>query len=418
MEKFYINGGNKLYGRIKVDSAKNAILPIMAGSIMCKGKVVLKDITYYEDVKNMIKILKHLGVGVEEYENVLILDPTTINNFFIPEELTSKLRASIFFLGPLLSALKRARVAYPGGCAIGARPIDIHLNGLSKMGAKIIDRHGIIYIKADNLKASSLCLPFPSVGATENLIMASIFVEGHTAILGVAKEPEVVDLCNFLNKMGAKIYGAGTDEVHIYGVESLSGGEYTPMPDRIIAGTYLLAPLICGGEVEIQNINPEHIRPILDLLNNNTCKIYESSDKMVIEASGRLNGFGKIETMPYPFFPTDLQQPFCALSSVCNGNTVIVENLFENRTKHVPELSKMGAKIIVKDRAILIEGTEELFGASVVASDLRGGASLVLAGLKATGYTTISNIHFIDRGYYMLDKKLASIGAEITRIST
>ena len=418
MEKFLINGKNKLYGNIEVDSSKNAILPLLAGSIMCKDKVIINNITYYEDVLNMIEILEYLGVTTIKLQNKLIIDPSTIKRWDIPLELANKLRASIFFLGPLLAKFKKCRVAYPGGCCIGARPIDIHINGIKKLGGKVLDRHGIITCDGNSLKNSNLCLPFPSVGATENLIMASIFLEGVTTLSGVAKEPEIVDLCNFLNAMGAKIVGAGTDYIHIYGVKELKGGEYSPIPDRIIAGTYIFTILLTGGEVVIKNVNCKHIASVLDLVQNNTCKINVENDKITIEAKQRLNGFGKVETMPYPFFPTDLGQPFSALASVCDGNTILVENLFENRFKHIPELSKMGANITIKDRTAIIEGTCELYGASVEASDLRGGIALVMAGLGASGYTTISNIELIDRGYYKIEEKLSSIGADIKRINT
>lgn len=417
MKNFIINGKRKLYGKIKVDSSKNAILPILAGSIMCKGKVTINNITYYDDVLNMLEILTYLGVKVKTFQNYVELDSSSINKSEVPVCLSNKLRASIFFLGPLLSMFKKARVAYPGGCCIGARPIDIHLNGIEKLGANVLDRHGMLTVNGKNMQSNNLCLPFPSVGATENLIMASIFLSGITTISGVAKEPEIIDLCNFLNTAGAKIIGAGTDVIHIYGVKELKGTTYTPIPDRIIAGTYILAPLIAGGEVEIENVNSDHIQPILDLLYNNTCKINLIGDKMIVNSQGVFNGFGKIETLPYPFFPTDLQQPFSALASICNGNTIIVENLFENRFKHIPELIKMGAKITVKDRTCFIEGQKELYGASVNAPDLRGGVALVLAGLRANGYTTISNIDLIDRGYYKLEEKLTMLGASIIRNS-
>ena len=416
MSNFLINGKRKLYGKIQVDSSKNAILPLLAGSIMCKGKVTLHNITYYEDVLNMIEILTHLGASVKKCENTLEIDSSGISRYDIPVELSNKLRASIFFLGPLLSKMKKARVAYPGGCLIGARPIDIHINGLKRLGCTVLDRHGILNVTSENMKPFNLCLPFPSVGATENLIMASVFLDGTTTIAGVAKEPEIIDLCNFLNKAGAKIYGAGTDIIEIVGVKELHGVEYTPIPDRIIAGTYIFLPLICGGEIEITNVNPNHISPILDLVLNNACKINVSGDKICVKANQRLNGFGKVETLPYPFFPTDLAQPLSALACTAKGNTLIVENLFESRFKHIPELVKMGATITLKDRTSFIEGTDELFGATVNATDLRGGIALVLAGLGANGYTTITNASVIDRGYYKIEEKLSRLGASIARV--
>ena len=416
MQKFLVNGGNKLYGKIAVDTSKNAILPILAGSIMVRGEVVLHNVTYFEDVVNMLKILKSVGVRVEQKDDVLILNSKFISSCDVLEDYAKALRASIFLLGPMLSTLKRARVAYPGGCAIGARPIDIHLLGLEKLGTRVLDRHGIITVFGTNMKSASFCLPFPSVGATENLVMASVFLEGTTRLIGVAKEPEVVDLCNFLNKAGAKIFGAGSDEIVIHGVKKLHSVEYTPLADRIVAGTYLFAPLCTGGEIEIENVNQEHLKPIFDMLESNNCKLLKNDHSIVVRAGERLNGFGKVETLPYPFFPPDVQQPFTALASCCRGNTIVVENLFENRFNHIGELIKMGAKITVKDRTAFIEGVDNLYGASVTAPDLRGCASLILAWLMATGYTTISNIEVIERCYFKIDEKFASLGADIRRI--
>lgn len=418
MQKYLINGGRKLYGKVQVDTSKNALLPILASCLLIDDEVVLHNVTYYEDVLNMIKILRALGAVVQEFGNDLVINSKYIKTFTVSEELSNKLRASIFLLGPLLGRLKKARVAYPGGCAIGTRPIDIHLLGLTKLGAKIIDRHGMITAFGDNLKEASVCLPFPSVGATENLIMSSVFLKGKTTIIGGAKEPEVVDLCNFLNKAGAKIFGAGSDLITIYGVEKLHKVEYAPLYDRIVAGTYLFAPLITGGEVEIENANRQHLKSVLEVLDNNACKLKFKKNSIIVKSSRRLRGLNKIETLPYPFFPTDLQQPITALASICAGNTILVENLFENRFNHVQELIKMGANITVKDRTAFIEGVQELYGASVFAPDLRGGASLVLAGLGASGYTTISNVEIIDRGYYKLDESFARLGADITRLNS
>ena len=415
-QKFIVSGGKKLYGKIEIDSAKNAILPILAASILCKGEVVLNNVTYYQDVLNMINILKHLGVSVETKEKTLIINSEGLNKFVVPEQQAKTLRASVFLLGPLLSRCKKARVAYPGGCAIGARPLDIHIAGLKKLGAEIVDRHGMITVDSANMTSGPVCLPFPSVGATENLIMSAVSLEGTTTLMGVAKEPEICDLCNFLNKTGAKIFGAGTDTIVIEGVKKLKGILYSPMPDRIMFGTYLFAPIMTGGEVEFCNVNASHIKPILQLIDNNGCKIRTVGDKIILNAVGRPYGMGKIETMPYPFFPTDLQQPFMSVASIAKGNTIIVENLFENRFNQVAELIKMGAKITVKDRTAIVEGVEKLYGASVTVPDLRGGAGLVLAGLAAEGYTTISGIDLIDRGYFKMEEKLSALGASIKRV--
>ncbi len=417
MESFLINGQKKLSGQIKVCSAKNALLPILAGCLLCEEKVTLQDVTYFEDVNNMINILVSLGANVEKYENILRIDCSSVNKYIIPLELANKLRASVFCLGPILSRFKKARLAYPGGCSIGLRKIDIHLTCLQELGAKIIDKHGYITAYAENMKAGQVHMSFPSVGATENLIMASIFLKGKTTLLGVAKEPEICDLCNFLNKMGANIKGAGTDNIEIVGVEKLKGGEYKPIPDRIITGTYLMLPLIAGGEIELSNVNPKHIMSLIYLLKNNSCKLHIKSDKIIIAKKGRLKNFKKVETMPYPHFATDLQQPLTTLACLCKGTTIITENMFESRFKHVPELIKMGAKINICESSLVVDGVNELFGAEVEAFDLRGGVALVLAGLGANGYTTINNISVIDRGYYKLEENLNSLGADIKRIT-
>lgn len=417
MESFLINGQKKLSGQIKVCSAKNALLPILAGCLLCEEKVTLQDVTYFEDVNNMINILVSLGANVEKYEDILRIDCSSVNKYIIPLELANKLRASVFCLGPILSRFKKARLAYPGGCSIGLRKIDIHLTCLQELGAKIIDKHGYITAYAENMKAGQVHMSFPSVGATENLIMASIFLKGKTTLLGVAKEPEICDLCNFLNKMGANIKGAGTDNIEIVGVEKLKGGEYKPIPDRIITGTYLMLPLIAGGEIELSNVNPKHITSLIYLLKNNSCKLHIKSDKIIIAKKGRLKNFKKVETMPYPHFATDLQQPLTTLACLCKGTTIITENMFESRFKHVPELIKMGAKINICESSLVVDGVNELFGAEVEAFDLRGGVALVLAGLGANGYTTINNISVIDRGYYKLEENLNSLGADIKRIT-
>lgn len=416
MDKFRIVGGSKICGEITVDTAKNSLLPILAGSILTNEQIQIKNVTYYSDINSMIEILNHLGVVVKKMNNSIIIDASNINCFDIPQALTSKLRASIFFVGPLLTKLKRARVSYPGGCCIGARPIDIHLNCLIGLGAEVVEKHGYIDICADKMKSGIVHLSFPSVGATENLIMASVKLRGITTLIGVAKEPEIVDLCDFLNQMGARIKGHGTDVIEIEGVENLYGTTYKPISDRIVAGTYLMLPLICGGELVINNANYSHILPFYNLVSNNACNVKAYNDKIVVLCNRRLKSFGKIETMPYPHFPTDLQQQLCALSSVCKGTTIIVENMFENRFNHVQELTKMGANISVKDRVCVVQGVKTLYGAEVVARDLRGGASLTLAGLCADGYTTILGADIIDRGYFQLEDKLSKIGANIKRI--
>lgn len=417
MFNYKVTGGNKLYGELEVDTAKNALLPILAGSIMCDKSVIIQKVTYYEDVNRMIDILNHLGVKTTKQGNQILLDSSSIKKAEVPSSLSQTLRASIFFLGPLLSKFKKATVYYPGGCSIGSRPINIHLNALASLGAKVFDKHGYVFVDGTNMKSGNVHLSFPSVGATENIVMASVFLKGKTTITGVAKEPEVVDLCNFLNLMGAKIFGAGSDIIEIYGVNSLHSTTYCPIADRIIAGTYILAPLICGGEVDIIGANPNHIVPLISLIENNTCKMCVQNDRIHLQTIKRPKCFGVVETMPYPHFPTDLQQPLCSVATIAKGTTMIVENLFENRFKHVPQLIKMGASIAIKDRVCVIEGVKKLLGAEVTAEDLRGGMALLLASLNAEGYSTILNADVISRGYYNIDKKLNSLGAKIEKLN-
>lgn len=417
MDKILIKGGNKLSGDIEIGCAKNAYLPILAGSILCDGEVILHKCPSYADVINMIEILKHLGGKATLSGSNLILDMKTLSAFDIPRELSSLTRSSIFSLGSILGRFKRAKVAYPGGCEIGSRPIDLHIKGLEALGVKIVDRHGYLSCDGSAMHGGNVHLDFPSVGATENIMMAAVLTKGRTKIFNPAKEPEIVDLQNFLNKAGAKIRGAGTTTIIIDGVERLGSVDYTPIPDRIIAGTYMLATLMCGGDVRFSGIKPEHLQALISKIDNNSCKIVVKGDKLRLSASGQPRSIEKIETLPYPGFPTDLQPQIMALETISNGTSVIVENLFETRFKHVGELNKMGADILVEGRSAVIKGVNKLYGAEVVATDLRGGAGLVLAGLVADGYTKVSNIGQILRGYESIDEDLKSLGADIKRIS-
>lgn len=416
MDKILIKGGNKLSGDIEIGCAKNAYLPILAGSILCDGEVILHKCPSYADVINMIEILKHLGGKASLSGSNLILDMKTLSAFDIPRELSSLTRSSIFSLGSILGRFKRAKVAYPGGCEIGSRPIDLHIKGLEALGVKIVDRHGYLSCDGSAMHGGNVHLDFPSVGATENIMMAAVLTKGRTKIFNPAKEPEIVDLQNFLNKAGAKIRGAGTTTIVIDGVERLGSVDYTPIPDRIIAGTYMLATLMCGGDVRFSGIKPEHLQALISKIDNNSCKIVVKGDKLRLSASGQPRSIEKIETLPYPGFPTDLQPQIMALETISNGTSVIVENLFETRFKHVGELNKMGADILVEGRSAVIKGVNKLYGAEVVATDLRGGAGLVLAGLVADGYTKVSNIGQILRGYESIDEDLKSLGADIKRI--
>lgn len=416
MEKFLIFGGNQLNGKIKIKGAKNSILPILSASILCKDKVTITNIPNLSDIHNMCDILRSIGCVVKEQKNKIIVDSTNIAGFELPSKLTSKLRASIFMLGSLCAIQKKAKISYPGGCDIGARPIDISLLGLEALGVKIEENHGFIYCDASNMKSSRFYLRFPSVGATENLMMASVLTKGETIIQNCAKEPEIVDLQNFLNSMGARVSGAGTCEIKIRGVKKLHGTQYQPIGDRIVAGTYMIATLMCGGNVELSNINPIHLHSLIEKFDGNDCKIITKNDKLIVQSSGRLKSVPLIETNPYPLFPTDMQAQIMALQSISDGTSVIIENLFETRFKQVIGLKKMGADILLKGNIAIVTGKKKLFGAEVEATDLRAGACLILAGLCAEGYTKVSNVFYVDRGYDSIEKDLSKLGAKISRI--
>lgn len=415
MQKFVICGGRKLNGTLKVETAKNAVLPIIAASILTDKEIVIKDIPHIIDVYKMFDILREMGGKVIVEGNDAIIDNSNIYNFEISQVLAKDIRSSIFMLGPLIAKYKRARVAYPGGCDIGSRPIDLHLFGLRELGVEIKEEYGFIDCFAKEIKPAIVHLDYPSVGATENIMMASVFTKGITTILNAAKEPEIVDLAKFINSIGGKIKGAGSSTIEIIGVNSLSGGEYLPISDRIIAGTYLIAGAMTGGKLTITNTNFEHVYLLINKLRNSGCIITLESDKIHLEANSRLQAVPSVETQPYPGFPTDLQAQIMAMQTISDGMCIITENLFETRFKHVPELLKLGAKITIRDRMAIIRGVSSLCGAEVNATDLRGGASLVLAGLVAKGTTVVNNVEYVDRGYFELENKLASLGAEIKR---
>lgn len=418
MSKLYIVGGNKLNGELNIPSAKNTLLPILAGCILVNGEVKIHNFTMYKDCKIMIKILKSLGAKISLKYNTIKIDCSNIDNWTITTELANKLRSSFFTLGAILGRLKLAKVAYPGGCDIGARPVNIHLKALRDLGVSIIERHGYIYCNGENLHSGEVNLDFPtSVGATENMIMACCSIKGTTILKNCAKEPEIIDLQNFLNLCGAKISGAGTDTITIVGVGGLlHGTEYTCISDRIIAGTYAIAVASTGGNVTLNNINPNHNKVLFKYLQDAGAKvdIYDSS--VTVISSAKLKSIQHIETMPYPFFPTDLQSQMMVMQTISLGNSIISENIFEARFKIVPELIKMGAKITIKNNVAYVCGVEHLYGAEVYATDLRAGAGLVIAGLVADGYTTVSNVEYIDRGYLNIENDLANIGANIKRI--
>lgn len=413
--KLIIEGGKRLEGTTKVQSAKNSVLPLLAASILTSDKVTIEDCPNILDVKNMLKILSRLGMKVSGVSSVTVEGELSINE--VPKDLAGELRSSIFLLGAILSVKKKAKIAYPGGCDIGLRPIDIHINGLKALNVKINECFGFVECDATDMKANDILLDLPSVGATENLIMASVFLRGKTTLRNVAKEPEIVDLSNMLNLMGAKISGAGTSVIEIVGVDSLRGVIYKPIPDRIVAGTLLFATATCGGEIELTNVIAEHVFPLTAKLLQNSCKLDCKYDKIRLTSNGRLNAVDLIETSPYPGFPTDMQAQVMASLLTARGTSVVVENLFETRFKHVPEYNKMGADVTVRGNTAIVRGVQRLSGAEVVAKDLRGGAGLVIAGLKAEGVTTVLDVRHIDRGYDDIEKVLQKLGATIRRIS-
>lgn len=415
MEKFVIEGGRPLCGKIEVQSAKNAVLPLLAASVLTDERVVIRACPRIADVLNMAQILVELGCRITFEGEDLAIDSADAANHEIPAALAKELRSSVFMLGSVLSRFGRARIAYPGGCDIGLRPVDLHLRGLRRLGVRIEEEGGYINCSCGRLIGADVQLDFPSVGATENIMLAAAKAEGTTVIRNAAKEPEIADLQNFLNRMGGKVSGGGTATVVVEGVRALHGAEYTPLSDRIEAGTFLIASAMCGGELELSNVNSENVSALLDKLREISCKIHAVDDKIYIKSGRRLSP-KLIETSPYPGFPTDLQAPMTALACICEGSTVVVENLFETRFKHVPELIRMGADITVRGRNAFVRGVPRLHGADVCAGDLRGGAALALAALSAEGLSTVTDLRFIDRGYAQFEYKLRAVGAHIRRV--
>jgi UDP-N-acetylglucosamine 1-carboxyvinyltransferase len=415
MDKYLIRGGRRLYGDAFIQGAKNAVLPLFAASILTKEKVVIDNCPALADVDNMANILQSLGAEIARDGKLIEIDPLFAEKNEIPGNLAKELRSSIFLLGSILGRHKNAKIAYPGGCDIGLRPINIHLKGLEALNVDIKEQNGYIYCDAAKIRGGNVVLDYPSVGATENIMMAAVTAEGVTVINNAAREPEICELQLFLNKMGAKIKGAGTSTITIEGVTKLKGIEHTTMPDRIVAGTMLIGAAMCGGSIAVHNCRSKHLQALISKLQQSSCKIAVYNDKIELESRGRLFSIENIETQPYPGFPTDLQAPIMAMQAVSYGTSIITENIFETRFKHVPELIKMGAKIQVSGRNAFVKGVPYLTGASVTAEDLRGGASLVLAGLRAEGVTTVHNINHIDRGYEALEEQLSNLGADIVR---
>ena len=412
MSKLIIQGGKKLEGEVQISGSKNAALPIIAGTVLIKGKTTLYNVPNIQDVQTMFEIIKDIGGKVTKKNNKIIIDTSKIHTYEIPETLMRKMRSSVILAGAIIGKYKKANFSYPGGCEIGSRPIDLHLKGFEKLGINIKEEYGEIICEADKIVGTQIHLDFPSVGATENIILASCLAEGVTVLTNAAKEPEIEDLVKFLNKAGAKIKGAGTDRVEIIGVKKLTEVSYNIMPDRIEAGTYLVAGAITGGNLKVTNLNSNHIEPILNKLEEAGCVLKIEKNAVEIKATKRIKAVD-IKTMPYPGFPTDMQSIFGALLTTAKGTSIITENIFESRYKYFQELNRMGAKINVEGRTAVIKGTKKIQGASVVASDLRGGAALVLEALVAKGVTQVDNVHYILRGYENIVDKLKNLGAKI-----
>lgn len=418
MEKLIVKGGNRLVGAVKTSGAKNAVLPIIAASILGTTPSHLDEVPMLEDVHTISEVLKCLGLAVEcsPEKNVLDIDSTEITSYEAPYELVRTMRASFLVMGPLLARIGKARISMPGGCAIGARPIDIHLKGFEALGVKIEQGHGYIEASApEGLKGTSIYFDFPSVGATENIMMAASLAEGTTILENAAEEPEIVDLANYLNKMGAKIRGAGTDTIRIDGVDKLHGADYTIIPDRIEAGTYMIAAAMTGGDIVVENVLPEHQKPLIAKLREAGAVVEEDIDKVRVIGKNQLKAVS-IKTLPYPGFPTDMQAQMMAMMVIAEGRSKVTETVFENRFMHVVELNRMGAQISTEGRSAVIDGPCKLTGCDVRATDLRAGAAMILAGLVAEGTTRIGDLHHIDRGYENIVAKLKKLGADIERV--
>jgi len=415
LSSIVIEGGRPLVGTVKISSAKNAVLPVLAASLLTESQCIIEDAPELEDVKVMIEVLKSLGARAQREGDSIKITASEINSFEASYDLVRKMRASFLVMGPLLARKGRARISMPGGCAIGSRPIDLHLKGFAALGAEIELGHGYVEAKCKKLTGSTIYLDFPSVGATENIMMAAALAEGQTTIENAAKEPEIIDIANFLNSMGAKIRGAGTDIIKIEGVKELSGISYTVIPDRIETGTFLVAGAITGGNILLENVVPEHLKPVIAKLIECGATITEEPEGLRVIGNGRPMA-SDVKTMPYPGFPTDMQAQIMAYLSTALGTSMVIETVFENRFMHVEELKRMGAKIKIEGRSAVIEGVEKLSGAPVKATDLRAGAALILAGLAAEGTTKVMNTYHIDRGYVNIVEKLQNLGASIKKV--
>lgn len=415
MSVYRVIGGNRLQGEIKVEGSKNAVLPILAATVLNKGESIIKNVPELNDVITMLQILESLGCRVEHKEQSVWVDASNIVSSEMPTSLVKQMRSSIILLGSLLGRTGRVVSTYPGGCAIGVRPIDLHLKGLRRLGAKI-DMQGQIVCEGAVLRGTEIQLDYPSVGATENIMLAAVLARGTTVIRNAAKEPEIVDLQGFLNSMGAKVYGSGNHIIRIEGVEKLHSARYSVISDRIAAGTYMAAATVTGGTVVLKDVVVEHLHPLVDKFKECGCEIETNCTRLKISAPEQIKAIDLVRTLPYPGFPTDAQPQLMAAMCTAQGTSIFVENIFENRYRHVDELTKMGADIKVDGRIAVVKGVPKLNGTTVLAKDLRGGAALVLAGMAAEGTTVVEGVEHIDRGYEELGNKLKSLGADITVI--
>jgi UDP-N-acetylglucosamine 1-carboxyvinyltransferase len=418
LDRLEIVGGTPLVGDVAVSGAKNAALPILAAALLAEGPVVLGNVPHLNDVTTMVKLLRRLGVDIVFHDGVKIeIDSSATSNFVAPYDLVKTMRASILVLGPLLGRFGQADVSLPGGCAIGSRPVNLHVSGLRAMGADISLDNGYIRARAKRLHGARLVLDTVTVTGTENLLMAAVCARGESLIENAAREPEVVDLADFLIRMGAVIEGAGTSTIRVQGIDQLQGAPYDVMPDRIETGTYLVAGAITGGRVRVRRTRPEHLDAVLQKLEEAEAKIERGPDWVELDMQGRRPRAVDIKTAPYPAFPTDMQAQFCALNSVAEGSATITETIFENRFQHALELQRLGARLTIEGNTVFSRGVSNLTGAPVMATDLRASASLVLAGAAALGTTVIERIYHIDRGYECIEEKFAQLGAQIRRLA-
>lgn len=415
MDRYVITGKQRLEGKIRTSGAKNSSLPLMAATLLVSGKSNLLEIPHLADIEHMIEVLEYLGAEVLWNNGALIVNSADLKRWEVDESLMRQMRASNLILGPMLARNGRVRISRPGGCAIGSRPMDQHIKGLQELGVKVKEKHGYIEAWADQLKGADVYFDVPSVGATENIMMAAVLAKGTTLIHNAAREPEIVDLQNFLNKMGAKVRGAGMDILRIDGVSHLKPTEHTVIPDRIEAGTHMVAAVMTQGDIEVENVIPEHLEPVIAKLRQAGAEIQTGDDAIRVRGTGKIKGVD-CKTMPYPGFPTDMQPQFMALLAMAEGTSVITETIFENRFQHVDELRRMGAQITIEGRAAVIRGVESLDGAFVEATDLRAGAALFLAALAAEEATVLEKVGHIDRGYENLEEKYRQLGAKFTRV--